>query len=72
MELNLVRPDISALETDALILLETEGGKRPELAAYSALYEAGEIGGKFLEFTLLHSPNRLSSAQIADSGQRQG
>jgi leucyl aminopeptidase len=56
MQLKLVGPDYAGLECDALVLLEFEGTPRPELAsALAAFHESGEITGKFLELTLLHS-----------------
>ncbi len=56
MKLKLVGPDYAGLECDALVLREFEGTPRPELAsALTAYHESGEITGKFLELTLLHS-----------------
>ena len=69
MELKLGRPDLAVVETDALILLETEGGKRAELAQTLApLYESGEIAGKFLEFTLLHGVQGLKARRVLVAG----
>jgi leucyl aminopeptidase len=57
------------VETDALILLETEGGKRADLAQTLApLYESGEIAGKFLEFTLLHGVEGLKARRVLVAG----
>src|SRR5256885_2003916 len=69
MELKLVRTDISALETDALILFEAEGGRRADLAKpLAALYDSGEIGGKFLEFTLLHGVAGFAARRVLVAG----
>ncbi len=65
MELKLGRPDLAGVETEALILLETEGGKRADLAQPLApLYESGEIAGKFLEFTLLHGVQGFKARRV--------
>jgi leucyl aminopeptidase len=56
MNLKLVGPDYAGLDCDALVLLEFEGAPRPELAsALATFHQSGEITGKFLEMTLLHS-----------------
>ncbi len=64
MELKLVSANPALLETDAVVLIETEGGRRPELAAYGHLYESGEISGKLSEFTLLHSVPGISAHRV--------
>lgn len=69
MNLKLAREDISALGTEALILFEGEGVRRPDLAkAIPALYESGEITGKFLEFTLLHGVAGFKAQRILVAG----
>jgi len=69
MELKLGRPDLAGVETDALVLLETEGGKRSDLAqALTPLYESGEIAGKFLEFTLLHGVRGFKARRVLVAG----
>src|SRR4051812_47295855 len=69
MELKLVRTQISRLETDALILFETEGSRRAELAKpLAALYDSGEIRGKFLEFTLLHQVEGFAARRVLVAG----
>ncbi|MGD1069008.1 MAG: leucyl aminopeptidase [Bryobacteraceae bacterium] len=69
MELKLVRQEIPAIETDALILFETEGGRRADLAKpLDALYESGEISGKFLEFTLLHGVEGFAARRVLVAG----
>jgi len=69
LELKLTTNDLLAVETDALILLEAEGGKRAELAQTMApLYESGEIAGKFLEFTLLHGVQGLKARRVLVAG----
>src|SRR5580700_8225456 len=69
MELKLGRPDLAGVETDALILLETEGGKRADLEKpLAALYESGEIAGKFLEFTLVHGVEGYKARRVLVAG----
>jgi leucyl aminopeptidase len=55
LDLSLARSRATAHEADAVIVLEWEDNRRPDLSkSHAALYEAGEISGKLLEFTLLH------------------
>ena len=55
MELKLVRSTASQIEADAIVVLVPEGPPAPEFVKpLGALYESGEITGKFLEFTLIH------------------
>src|ERR1035437_2169621 len=55
MDLKLVRSKVSEIEADAVVVLVPEGPPPPEFEKpLAALYESGEITGKFLEFTLLH------------------
>jgi leucyl aminopeptidase len=69
MQLKLVGPDYAGLECDALILLEFEGTPRPELAsALAAFHESGEITGKSLELTLLHSLPGYKARRILLAG----
>jgi leucyl aminopeptidase len=69
MELKLGRRPIAAAEADALILLETESGRRPELATpLAALYDSGEISGKSLEFTLVHGVKGLKATRVLVAG----
>jgi len=69
MELKLGRRHIAATETDALILLEAEGSRRPELVTpLAALYDSGEISGKFLEFTLVHGVPGLKAKRVLIAG----
>ena len=69
MNLKLVGPDYAGLECDALVLLEFEGTPRPELAsALAAFHESGEITGKFLELTLLHSLPGYKARRILLAG----
>ncbi len=69
MELKLGRPDLAGVEAEALILVETEGGKRADLAQpLAALYESGEIAGKFLEFTLLHGVQGFKAHRVLVAG----
>jgi leucyl aminopeptidase len=73
MKLKLVGPDYAGLECDALVLLEFEGTPRPELAtALTAFHESGEITGKFLEMTLLHSlpAHKARRILLAGAGKR--
>jgi len=65
MQVKLVRLDVSALKTDALILFETEGGQRSELQKpLAALYESGELTGKLLELTLLHGIEGFAARRV--------
>ena len=60
MELKLVRSQASEIEADAVVVLVPEGPPPPEFVKpLGALYEAGEITGKLLEFTLVPRPRRL-------------
>ncbi len=69
MEISLGGPDIAGLETDALVLLETEGGKRLDLAVpLAALYESGEITGKTLELTLVHGVAGFKARRVLVAG----
>ena len=69
MELKLGQPDLAAVETDALIMLETEGGRRSELEKpLAALYESGEIAGKLLEFTLVHGVQGFKARRVLVAG----
>src|SRR5665213_1268580 len=69
MELKLGRPDLADVETDALILLETEGGRRSQLGKpLAVLYDSGEIAGKFLDFTLLHGVEGFKARRVLVAG----
>jgi leucyl aminopeptidase len=73
MDLKLVRSKASELDADAVVVLAFEGVRHPELEKkYAALYDAGEIAGKFLEFTLLHGPEGYKAPRvlIAGAGKR--
>ncbi len=74
MNLKLTGPDHASLECDALVLLEFEGSPRSELSATLATYhESGEITGKFLELTLLHtlSGHKARRVLLAGAGKRE-
>src|SRR5437763_12369392 len=69
MQVRLVRPNVSTLKTDVLVLLQAEGQKRPELeTALSAFYETGEIKGKLMEFTLLHGVAGYAASRVLLAG----
>jgi leucyl aminopeptidase len=69
MELKLIQTEIPSLQTDALVLFETEGGRRADLAKpLAALYASGEITGKFLEFTLLHGVEGFAARRVLVAG----
>ncbi|MDQ1474708.1 MAG: leucyl aminopeptidase [Bryobacterales bacterium] len=69
MQVRLVRPNVSTLKTDVLVLLQAEGQKRPEMEVpLSAFYEAGEIKGKLLEFTLLHGVAGFAATRVLLAG----
>jgi len=69
MELKLGWPDLAGVETDALILLEDESKKRTGLEKpLAALYESGEITGKFLEFALVHGVEGFRARRVLVAG----
>jgi leucyl aminopeptidase len=69
MEIRLGGPDIAAMETDAVVLLETEGQRRADLATpLAALYESGEITGKALEMTLVHGVAGFKARRVLVAG----
>jgi leucyl aminopeptidase len=69
MQVKLVRPNVSTLKTEVLVLLQAEGQKRPELEGpLAAFYEAGEIKGKLLEFTLLHGVSGYAATRVLLAG----
>jgi leucyl aminopeptidase len=73
MKLKLVGPDLAGLTCDALVLLEFEGSPRAELTSLTPFRESGEITGKFLELTLLHSGSGYKSQRVllAGAGKRE-
>ncbi len=74
MKLKLIGPDLTSLECDALVLLEFEGAPRAELAATVAAFrESGEITGKLMELTLLHSVAGYKARRVllAGAGKRE-
>ena len=74
MELKLVRAKASELDVDVVVVLEWEVSPRPEFAKLLAdLYSSGEIKGKRLEFTLLHSLEGYKARRvlIAGAGKRE-
>jgi leucyl aminopeptidase len=73
MKLELIAPDLTGVDCDALLLVEFEASPRGELAeALSTLRESGEVTGKFLELTLLHSPAGFKARRVllAGAGKR--
>jgi len=74
MKLKLVGPDHASLECDALVLLEFEGSPRPDpTSTLGPLRESGEITGKPLELTLLHSVAGYKAHRVllAGAGKRE-
>jgi len=74
MEMKLVRSKASELDADVVVVLEWEGSPRPEFEKpLAALYSSGEIRGKPLEFTLLHSLEGYKARRvlIAGAGKRE-
>jgi leucyl aminopeptidase len=74
MKLTLVRSRASDLDSDAVVVLEWEGSRRPELEKpLAAFYASGEITGKLLEFTLLHGVEGYGARRvlIAGAGKRE-
>src|SRR5882757_2911912 len=69
MEMNLVRAKASAVDADAVILIEAEGQKRADLATPLAIqYESGEIAGKPGEFTLVHGVSGFAARRVLVAG----
>ena len=69
MEVRLALTSAAATDTEALILLETEGSVRPDLQkALASSYASGEIKGKFLEFTLVHGVAGFKATRILIAG----
>ena len=69
MEVRLALTSAAAIDTEALILLETEGSVRPDLRkALASSYASGEIKGKFLEFTLIHGVAGFQASRILVAG----
>ena len=58
---------------EAVVLLDFEGERRADLAKLAPfIYDSGELSGKFLDFTLLHSPAGFTANRvlIAGAGKR--
>jgi leucyl aminopeptidase len=69
MELKVVRSTASQIEADAVVVLVPEGPPPPEFEkSLGALYEAGEITGKLLEFTLVHSLEGYKASRVLIAG----
>ena len=70
MEIKLVAPgSVAGANADALVLLDWEGQKRPDLAGpLAALYESGEISGKALELTLVHGVSGFAARRVLVAG----
>src|SRR5580704_3050146 len=69
MEIKLGGLDFAGIETDALVVLEPEGQKRPDLATpLAALYESGELTGKSLELTLVHGVAGFKARRVLVAG----
>jgi leucyl aminopeptidase len=73
MEVKLVQSGASALDADAVVVIEFESSPRPDFARpLATLYSSGEIKGKPLEFTLLHNLAGYQARRvlIAGAGKR--
>jgi leucyl aminopeptidase len=69
MELKVVRSAASQIEADAVVVLVPEGPPPPEFEkSLGALYEADEITGKLLEFTLVHSLEGYKASRVLIAG----
>jgi leucyl aminopeptidase len=69
MELKVVRSTASQIEADAVVVLVPEGPPPPEFEkSLGALYEAGEITGKLLEFTLVHNLEGYKAGRVLIAG----
>jgi leucyl aminopeptidase len=74
LELKLAQSRATALEADAIVVLEWKGSKQPELfKTLAPFYDSGEISGKPLEFTLLHGVEGYKARRvlIAGAGERE-
>ena len=74
MEFRIAQAAPGGVEADAVVLLEWEGVRRPEVEkSFAALYESGEITGKALELTLLHSVSGFAARRVllAGAGKRE-
>jgi leucyl aminopeptidase len=73
MQVQLSRLPATDIDADALVVIEFEGGRRPEFTKPLAdFYESGEIKGKESEFTLLHGQAGYKARRllIAGGGKR--
>lgn len=69
MNIDLILAPVAEVAEDALILLDQEGSRRPDLSAAAAVaYDSGEITGKLLDFTLLHGVHGFKSRRILVAG----
>jgi leucyl aminopeptidase len=69
MELSLISSPASAVETDALVVLDAEGSKRADFEKPLApFYESGELTGKFLDFTLFHGVGGYKARRVLVAG----
>src|ERR1700733_3751154 len=66
MEVKLVHAPASAIEADALVVLEWEGTESAD--SFSELRQSGEITGKLLEFTLLHALAGYKARRVLVAG----
>src|SRR5271167_4643158 len=66
MELKLVHAPASAVEADAVVVLEWEGTESAD--ALAELRKSGEITGKLLEFTLLHGLAGYKARRVLVAG----
>jgi leucyl aminopeptidase len=74
MELKFVRSSAVGFDADAVVLIEFEGARRPELAGpLGTFYDSGEITGKSLELTLVHGVEGYKARRtlIAGGGKRE-
>jgi leucyl aminopeptidase len=69
MELSLVSSPASALDAEAVVIMEPEGSKRPDLEKPLApFYESGELTGKFLSFVLFHGVAGYQARRVLVAG----
>jgi leucyl aminopeptidase len=69
MELTLISSPPAAVDAEAVVVLEPEGSKRPDLVKTLApFYDSGEITGKFLDFALFHGVKGYKARRILIAG----
>jgi leucyl aminopeptidase len=68
MQIIIESKPLEQIEAGALIVLVFEGRKERSASAPANLFDAGEITGKVLEFTLLHRPPGVAATRVLLAG----